>query len=213
MQSKDAAADTAPAPKRGRGRPRSTEVEEKIRRAALEALSEDGFQGLNIDRICTRAGVQRTSFYRRWSAPVEVVIDVLRENTGDLRLEDTGDLAADLFIYMKKVVAMHADPIVGVCRGFMATQARIRPDVAEALNESARDTIERHGRDLEAAMRRQGFNSPLHADLILNAIHGVAFSTVAEWRVTDDDMKALIATLLGPTPGAESRAQITIQNC
>jgi AcrR family transcriptional regulator len=177
-------------------------VEEKILRAALDALAEDGFPGLNVDRICARAGVPRASFYRRWSAPVEAVLDALRRNTRDFVLEDTGDLAADLFTYTKKVIALHADPIVGVCRAFMATQARIRPDIAAALGQSGRDKLETDRADLEAAMRRQGFRGPLTAELVLNAIHGVAFNTVADWQVADDDLKALIAALLGRTQGA-----------
>jgi hypothetical protein len=141
--------------------------------------------------------VPRGSFFRRWSSPVEAVLDALRRNTRDVVLEDTGDLAADLFTYMKKVVALNADPIIGVCRAFMATEARIRPDVAAVLTQSGRDKIEKDRRDLEAIMRRQGFRGPLSADLVLNAVHGVAFNTVADWPLTEDDMKALIATLLG----------------
>jgi AcrR family transcriptional regulator len=193
----EATTSFAPPPKRGRGRPRSAAVEDKILRAALDALAEDGFAGLSVDRICARAGVPRGSFYRRWSAPVEALLDALKRHTRDVVLEDTGDLAADLFTYMKKVVALNADPIIGVCRAFMATEARIRPDVAAVLIQSSREKIEKDCGDLEAVMRRQGVRGPLSAEVVLNAIHGVAFNTVADWPLAEDDMKALIATLLG----------------
>jgi AcrR family transcriptional regulator len=196
----DAVTEPAPAPKRGRGRPRSAAVEEKILRAALDVLGEDGFPALNVDRICARAGVPRNSFYRRWSLPVEALVDALKAHTSDFVLEDTGDLAADLFVYMKRIIALHADPIVGVCRAFVAAEARIRPDVAGALNRSGREKIDRDRKDLEAAMQRQGFSGPLSAGLVLNTVHGVAFSTVGDWEISDSDMKALIATLLGRTP-------------
>jgi AcrR family transcriptional regulator len=171
----------------------------------LNALAEDGFPGLNVDRICARAGVPRGSFYRRWSTAVEAVLDALTLHTGDIALEDSGDLPGDLFIYMKKLIAMHADPIAGVCRAFMATEARIRPDVTAALIQSGREKVERDRAQLEAAMRRQGFNGPLHADLVLSAVHGVAVNTVAYWRVSDSDIKALIASLLGPGRKGEDR--------
>jgi AcrR family transcriptional regulator len=196
----DAAAPPAPGLKRGRGRPRSAAVEEKILRAALDALAEDGFPGLSVDRICARAGVPRGTFYRRWSTPIEAVLDALTHFTGDIALEDTGDLAGDLLVYMKKLIAMHADPIMGVCRAFMATEARVRPDVTAVMVRSAREKLERDRDRLAAAMRRQGFNGPLHADLVLNAVHGVAINTVAHWRVSDDEMRTFIATLLGGAP-------------
>jgi AcrR family transcriptional regulator len=172
-------------------------VEEKILRAALDVLAEDGFSGLSVDRICARAGVPRGSFYRRWSTPIEAVLDALTLFTGDIALEDTGDLAGDLLAYMKRLIAMHADPIMGVCRAFMATEARVRPDVTAALVRSGREKVERDRDRLAAVMLRQGFSGPLHADLVLNAVHGVAINTVAYWRLTDDDMKVFIATLLG----------------
>jgi AcrR family transcriptional regulator len=193
----EATTSLAPPTKRARGRPRSAVVEDKILRAALDALAEDGLAGLSVDRICARAGVPRGSFYRRWSTPVEALLDALKRHTRNFVLEDTGDLAADLFTYMRKVVALNADPIIGVCRAFMATEARIRPDVAAALIQSSREKIEKDCGDLEAVMRRQRVRGPLSAELVLNAIHGVAFNTVADWPLAEDDMKALIATLLG----------------
>jgi AcrR family transcriptional regulator len=199
-QQDEVAVQPAPAQKRGRGRPRSAALEERILRAALDALAEDGFPGLNVERICARAGVPRATFYRRWSAPVDALVDALKAHTRDFVLEDTGDLAADLFVYMKRVIAVQADPIVGVCRAFVTAEARIRPDIADPLNRSGREKSDRDRKDIEDAMLRQGLRGPLSAGLVLNAVTSVAFSTLGDWEVTDGDMKALIAVLLGRAP-------------
>jgi AcrR family transcriptional regulator len=200
-------AEPAPSEKRARGRPRSTEVEHRLLRASLEVLAEGGFSGLTVESVCVRAGVPKATFYRRWSAPVFAVLDALQFYTRDFVLEDTGDVAADLFTYMKRVVALLSDPVIGVCRNFMFTEARIRPDIAKALSDSGRAKIARDRADLAAALRRQGVKTPVSAGVILNVISGVAFNVATEWPIADQekqtwatsdrDMRKLIATLLG----------------
>ena len=50
------------------GRPRSTAVEQAILRAALALFIERGLAGASIETIARRAGVAKTSIYRRWSS-------------------------------------------------------------------------------------------------------------------------------------------------
>jgi AcrR family transcriptional regulator len=50
------------------GRPRNPVVDQAILRAALELFIEHGVAGASIERIAKRAGVAKTSVYRRWSS-------------------------------------------------------------------------------------------------------------------------------------------------
>jgi AcrR family transcriptional regulator len=50
----------------GPGRPRSASVDHAILRAALALFIEHGPAGASIERIARRAGVAKTSIYRRW---------------------------------------------------------------------------------------------------------------------------------------------------
>jgi len=52
--------------KAGPGRPRSAAVEQAILRAALALFIERGLAGASIEKIARRAGVAKTSIYRRW---------------------------------------------------------------------------------------------------------------------------------------------------
>lgn len=49
-----------------RGRPRDPEADDRIAGAALELLREQGPAGVHIDAVATRAGVARTTVYRRY---------------------------------------------------------------------------------------------------------------------------------------------------
>ena len=67
------------------GRPRNPVVDQAILRAALELFVEHGVAGASIERIARRAGVAKTSVYRRWSsreALLAQAIEVFRSATG-----------------------------------------------------------------------------------------------------------------------------------
>jgi AcrR family transcriptional regulator len=79
-------ASTEPrSPKNTAGRPRSTIVDQAIMQSALELFIEHGVAGASIERIAKRAGVAKTSIYRRWSsreALLAQAIEVFRNATG-----------------------------------------------------------------------------------------------------------------------------------
>jgi AcrR family transcriptional regulator len=67
------------------GRPRNPAVDQAILRAALELFIEHGVAGASIEKIAKRAGVAKTSVYRRWSsreALLAQAIEAARNATG-----------------------------------------------------------------------------------------------------------------------------------
>lgn len=52
--------------KRGRGRPRREGADEEILGVARALLAERGYRDLTVDEIAERAGVAKTTIYRRW---------------------------------------------------------------------------------------------------------------------------------------------------
>jgi AcrR family transcriptional regulator len=67
------------------GRPRSPVVDQAILRAALELFIEHGVAGASIEKIAKRAGVGKTSIYRRWSSRETLLaqaIEAFRNATG-----------------------------------------------------------------------------------------------------------------------------------
>ncbi len=62
-------------PTAARGRPRSDRAHRTILQSALKELSRTGFRLLTIDAISERAGVGKTTVYRRWPNKAAVVMD------------------------------------------------------------------------------------------------------------------------------------------
>jgi len=78
------------------GRPRSVEVDRAILQAALDLLAEVGYQGISIEAIAARAGVGRTTIYRRYDSKEELLVDALECSKQELTLPDTGSFWADM---------------------------------------------------------------------------------------------------------------------
>ncbi|WP_173263775.1 TetR/AcrR family transcriptional regulator [Streptomyces pacificus] len=78
------------------GRPRSAEADAAILGATRAALVELGWSRLTLGDVATRAGVAKTTVYRRWSGKSELVVDAVAELFDELELPDRGSLAADI---------------------------------------------------------------------------------------------------------------------
>ena len=62
---------------RAPGRPRDPQVDRAILAATLELLGEEGFDHLSIEAVAARAGVGKTTVYRRWPSKIPLVVDAL----------------------------------------------------------------------------------------------------------------------------------------
>lgn len=59
--------------KKGRGRPRREGADEEILAVTLEMLREKGYRELTVDAVAERAGVAKTTVYRRWPSKGDLV--------------------------------------------------------------------------------------------------------------------------------------------
>lgn len=98
MRDTTATTDT-PMPKPGR--PRSARAHQAILDAALELLAEEGFEGMSVEGIAARAGVGKTTIYRRWATKEDVIIEAIRSIHAQAPVIDTGNLRDDLLALVK----------------------------------------------------------------------------------------------------------------
>ncbi|MFI9563166.1 TetR/AcrR family transcriptional regulator [Streptomyces rishiriensis] len=119
------------------GRPRSAAADTAILAATREALVELGWSKLTLGDVATRAGVAKTTLYRRWSGKNELVVDAVAELFGELELPDRGSLAADIEGVVLQFAAILARPEAK--SGLMAAIAESTRD--DALRERIRASI------------------------------------------------------------------------
>jgi AcrR family transcriptional regulator len=119
------------------GRPRSAAADTAILAATREALVELGWSKLTLGDVATRAGVAKTTLYRRWSGKNELVVDAVAELFDELQLPDRGTLAADIEGVVLQFAAILARPEAK--SGLMAVVAESTRD--DALRQRIRDSI------------------------------------------------------------------------
>ncbi|WP_371625974.1 TetR/AcrR family transcriptional regulator [Streptomyces sp. NBC_01116] len=78
------------------GRPRSTAADAAILEATRASLVDLGWSKLTMGDVATRAGVAKTTLYRRWAGKNELVVDAVAVLFDELEVPDRGSLAADV---------------------------------------------------------------------------------------------------------------------
>ncbi|TQK51796.1 TetR family transcriptional regulator [Streptomyces sp. SLBN-118] len=92
------------------GRPRSAEADAAILDATRAALVDMGWSKLTMGDVATRAGVAKTTLYRRWTSKNELVVDAVAELFDELELPDLGSLMADVEAVVLQFAALLARP-------------------------------------------------------------------------------------------------------
>jgi len=88
------------------GRPRSAAADASIVRATLEVLLEDGYRGLTMEQVRSRAGVGKATLYRRYGSKEELVKAAIVHLNSDIPLpEDTGSVVGDFAATAQTIIA------------------------------------------------------------------------------------------------------------
>ena len=78
---------------------RSARVRAAVQAATLDELAAAGYADLTIEAVAERAGVHRTTIYRRWPDKRSLVLGALLDYAADqLPIPDTADLRRDLHL-------------------------------------------------------------------------------------------------------------------
>ena len=99
---------TDPRPRVGEQRPggRAARVRTAVLDATSALLTEVGYDQLTIDEVASRAGVHKTTVYRRWPTKPELIAAAISEDAArNVPIPDTGTLLGDLQALARSVVA------------------------------------------------------------------------------------------------------------
>jgi AcrR family transcriptional regulator len=139
MSVENAEVPTASGGESGRRRPggRSARVREAVLRATLEVLAEDGFAGITLPAVARHAGVNKTTVYRWWSSPLDLVHEALAGFEA-LALPDidTGSWEGDVEAFVRARLRLIQDPMAaGILRAVigMGGSDRTRAEWVDAF--------------------------------------------------------------------------------
>ncbi|AXI79508.1 TetR/AcrR family transcriptional regulator [Peterkaempfera bronchialis] len=95
---------------RAKGRPRNAATDRAILDATRAALADLGWGGLTMGQVAVRAGVAKTTVYRRWPSKNELVVDAVADLFDDLEMADLGSLRADVEAVVHRFAALLSRP-------------------------------------------------------------------------------------------------------
>lgn len=121
------------------GRKRDHTRDPEILEAALDILSETGYDRMTIDMVAARAKAGKATLYRRWSSKAELVLEAVAcMKAADLDLDalpDTGTLRGDLVAMVRPPSIRAAERKLKVMAGIVSMIAR-SPELAAAAYDA-----------------------------------------------------------------------------
>ena len=129
------ATDVSPA---RRGRPRSSAADAAILEATRAVLAEDGWAALTVEGVAARAGVAKTTVYRRFASRADLAVEAVAQLVSDARTEPGTSAHEDIANAVRSCAAARA--------AYLAVMAEAGRDAA--LRESVETRVLEPGRQL-----------------------------------------------------------------
>lgn len=132
---------------------------------------------MSIEEVAARAGVGKTTIYRRWSSRGALALDAfLAQFQRQQPLPDTGSLRGDLLAalraWIRSVTTTSAGPVLA---GLIA-EAQMDPALANAWRERVVEQLRgQHKVMLDRAVERGEIPSETDYELVLDLLFGAAY--------------------------------------
>ena len=115
---------------------RSSRTEEAILDATRELLAEGGVQKLTVEGVAARAGVAKTTIYRRWRSKDELALAVLIDMVEKFVAVPTlGDTRAELVAFVDGAVKILGSTLMGRVMQGLVSDLATDPELARAFRE------------------------------------------------------------------------------
>lgn len=180
-----------------RGRPRSERANQAILDAALELLAEQGLDGLTMEGIADRAGVAKTTLYRRWSSREEVLEAAAQKFVEEIGVPDTGTIGGDLLALLTSAIGVYSGLPGRVMPGLVAAMAQ-NPSLARAVRDgflASRRTALRSV--LERAIRRGELRRGIDVAITLDMLGGpLMYRLLVTGEPVDESTAAVVVETL-----------------
>jgi AcrR family transcriptional regulator len=103
---------------------RTARIRVAVLQAVISELAENGYAGTTVERIAARAGVAKTTIYRRWGRLDGLLADLMTQYAAqEIRVPDTGRLDSDLRALAREIVASLQNPAIRAAFGSVVAAA------------------------------------------------------------------------------------------
>lgn len=190
----------ASAPRVGDQRPggRAARVRTAVLQAASALLGEVGYDGMSVEDVATRAGVHRTTVYRRWPSKPELVADAVGLQAEDqVPIPDTGGLEADLLALARAVAANISTPAGARRSRSIVAAAAASEELAATMHRFMERRITRSESIVDRAIARGEVSSDTDPRAVIEPVVGaIWFRLLLTGEEIDDEFLQSVASLV-----------------
>ncbi|MEL6470925.1 MAG: TetR/AcrR family transcriptional regulator [Cyanobacteria bacterium J06623_4] len=173
-----------------RGRPRSIESHQAILKATLSLLAEVGFDAMSIEAIASRAGVGKTTIYRRYAGKEELVAAAIESIREEVEIADTGSLWGDLDTIIENAAQTTLSPLGRQAVAMIISSASTNPQFAQLYWKNYLQPRRRaFSAVIERAKARNEVKDDLDPGLVFDAMSGIMLYARI-FQPAPDDWKA-----------------------
>jgi AcrR family transcriptional regulator len=125
-----------PVPGTLRPRGRTERVRQAVITATRAVLTEVGYDGLSIERVADKAGVAKSTVYRRWRDTTGLLMELLNEFAAvEIPLADTGTVDDDLRRLATQISRFFTDHVAGSLVLALIAESVHNTSAADGLRE------------------------------------------------------------------------------
>ena len=93
---------------------RTARVRATVLEATVAELIEHGYAGLTVEGVAARAGVNKTTLYRRWGGRDALIVGAVEAfAAAEAKVPDSGDIEEDLRLWARSILATLTGPVSG----------------------------------------------------------------------------------------------------
>lgn len=178
---------------------RGAKVVAAVHAATLALLEERGYDGMEIPEVAERAGVNKTSVYRRWPGKAELVLDVaLARMRADVPTPDTGSLTGDLASLLRSVADVLNSPFAGGLLRVLMSRGANDPVIRQQISAFWEERFAVSGQLVERAVRRRELPVGTNPRKLLEFASSPLYfrSLVVGVRVSDADIEEIVSRVI-----------------
>jgi AcrR family transcriptional regulator len=180
---------------------RSARVERtvaKVLAAAHRLLETEGLGSVTFGRLSRETGVSRTTLYRHWSSPSELISEAWGMVAPPNQVAQTDELQDDLVAVFRGVRDVVESSTMQRSLPALLVAAQRDPVISSLHARFVQDRREPIVERLRAAVAGGEISADAEPELLVDLLSGPIFyrQLLRRTRTTDDDVRALVAAAL-----------------
>ena len=181
------------------GRPRETEIDNKVLQATLEQLASMGYSRMSVDQIAKSACTTKPAIYRRWASKADLATAALAWLQSDGIPQPTGDVRADLIALLQDFRTKLMRPNGMAMIGTLLVEEKHNPDLLKCFRE--RIVVPRR-RGIEKILQEGQSNGQVSSDAdiatVTNLLVGAFYAQYLTGKPAAKDFHVRVVDLVLP---------------